>query len=83
MDDLTKQKIAMWEKKLEELNARLVETKLERGEAAQMGDLRENGAYQTLTEEAEVLSARINDIEKILKTLRGGEDKKGNFKKAA
>ncbi len=75
MDTLTKQKITMWEKKKAELEERLVQTKLERGEAAQMGDLRENGAYQTLTEEAEVISARINDIEKILKTLKKGEDK--------
>lgn len=76
MDNLTKQKIIMWEKKMEELQKQMEDTMHQRGAAAAMGDLRENAAYHQLTEEAEVLSARISDIQKMIEALTNPSPKK-------
>lgn len=71
--ELFKAKIEMWTKKLEDLQNEYNETKMKRGEAAKEGDLRENAAYAQLTEEAEVLSARMNDIQKMIEKLEETE----------
>lgn len=71
-DNLKNQKIQMWKDKLEALEKEYVAIMEQRGEAAQMGDLTENAAYQMLTEQGEVLSARIGETKKIIKDL-GGE----------
>ena len=76
-DELRKQKIAMWADKLKGLQAQFDDVRIRRGEAAREGDLRENAAYIDLTEQAEVLSARINDIQKMIAQLESeGEGKK-------
>lgn len=62
-------KINMWKEKLEKLQAQFDDVRIRRGEAAREGDLRENAAYIDLTEQAEVLSARINDIQKMIEQL--------------
>ena len=71
-DNLKKQKIEMWKKKLEVLQKEYESTMQQRGEAAAMGDLRENAAYQMLTEQGEVLSARIGETQKIIHDLEEG-----------
>jgi transcription elongation GreA/GreB family factor len=68
-DELRKQKIAMWSEKLKKLQDQFDDVRIRRGEAAREGDLRENAAYIDLTEQAEVLSARINDIQKMVEQL--------------
>lgn len=75
MDDKLKQdKIKMWMEKLVNLEKEYESTMQQRGEAAAMGDLRENAAYQMLTEQGEVLSARIGETKKIIKDLGGNPD---------
>ncbi len=75
MDDkLKKDKIKMWMEKLVNLEKEYESTMQQRGEAAAMGDLRENAAYQMLTEQGEVLSARIGETKKIIKDLGGNPD---------
>lgn len=69
MDNLKAQKITMWKDKLEALEKEYKETMQQRGEAAAMGDLRENIAYQMATEKGEVLSARMSNIQKMIKEL--------------
>ena len=73
-DKLTQQKIKMWTEKLEALEKEYESIMEQRGEAAQMGDLTENAAYQMLTEQGEVLSARIGETKKIIKDLGGDID---------
>lgn len=68
-NDLKKQKIQMWKDKMSALQKQYESTMQQRGEAATMGDLRENAAYQMLTEQGEVLSARIGDMQKMIKDL--------------
>lgn len=75
-NDLKAQKIKMWQDKYDALEKEYMETMKLRGEAAAMGDLRENAAYQGLTEQGEILSARMNDISKMVKSLQEGDDKK-------
>ncbi len=67
--ELRTAKIAMWSEKLTKLQAQFDDVRIRRGEAAREGDLRENAAYIDLTEQAEVLSARINDIQKMIEQL--------------
>jgi transcription elongation GreA/GreB family factor len=67
--ELQKAKIEMWADKLKKLQAQFDDVRIRRGEAAREGDLRENAAYIDLTEQAEVLSARINDIQKMIVQL--------------
>lgn len=75
--ELLKQKREMWTKKLEGLRQEYDETRIKRGEAAKEGDLRENAAYAQLTEEAEVLSARMNDIQKMVDQLEKELEERG------
>lgn len=69
MNKLKTEKLKMWQKKLEELQKEYEDIMDQRGEAAAMGDLRENAAYQMLTEQGEVLSARIGETQKIISQL--------------
>ena len=71
---LKQDKIKMWTEKLVVLEKEYETVMEQRGEAAQMGDLRENAAYQMLTEQGEVLSARIGETKKIIKDLGGDPD---------
>lgn len=64
--DETKQKLEMWNKKLVDLERRLAETMIKRGEAMAMGDLRENAAFSDADEEANVLRQRIEEMRKII-----------------
>lgn len=73
-DKLKQDKIKMWSDKLAALEKEYVSIMEQRGEAAAMGDLRENAAYQMLTEQGEVLSARIGETKKIIKDLGGNPD---------
>lgn len=73
-DDQLKQKIQVWKDKLVSLEKEYESVMEQRGEAAAMGDLRENAAYQMLTEQGEVLSARIGETKKIIKDLGGDLD---------
>lgn len=70
-DKLKQEKIKMWTDKLVNLEKEYESVMEQRGEAAAMGDLRENAAYQMLTEQGEVLSARIGETKKIIKDLGG------------
>lgn len=70
-DKLKEQKIQMWRDKLEALEKEYQVVMEQRGEAAQEGDLRENAAYQMLTEQGEVLSARIGETKNIIRDLGG------------
>lgn len=73
-DKLKQQKIQMWTNKLEALEKEYDSIMEQIGEASQMGDLHENAAYQMLTEQGEVLSARIGETKKIIKDLEGGSE---------
>jgi transcription elongation GreA/GreB family factor len=75
-EELNRQKIQMWADKLKQLQAQFDDVRIRRGEAAREGDLRENAAYIDLTEQAEVLSARINDIQKMIAQLEEAGAKK-------
>lgn len=71
-------KIQMWKDKLAGLEKEYESIMEQRGEAAGMGDLRENAAYQMLTEQGEVLSVRIADIQKMIKELEGNSENSAN-----
>lgn len=74
---VVQQKIEMWTKKLADIKTEYEKIVRIRGEAAQMGDLRENAAFQDADEQSAVLSKRMADIEKIIfeleKELRAGK----------
>lgn len=72
MDDLKKQKLALWKKQEKQLQQELQETLLERGKAAQEGDLSENAAYKDFTEKSEMISAQIAGIQKMIRDLEKG-----------
>lgn len=76
MDDLTKQKLEMWRKKLTDLQEELEKIMVRRGEAAREGDLRENAAFQMASEDADTYRVRIEEVEKIIKELEHGKGKK-------
>lgn len=72
MNDLQKQKLEMWKKKLAETKTALADAMKRKGEAAQMGDLSENAAYKMAIEDIEMGYARINEITKILENIKKG-----------
>lgn len=74
MDELKKQKLNMWTKKLEDLEKELELTMVKKGEAAREGDLSENAAYKMAVEDADTYRARIAEVKKIIQEL-GGEVK--------
>ena len=77
MDKLSLEKINMWKGKLQKLQKEYEEIMQKRGEAMQMGDLRENAAFQMLSEDADTYRARINETEKIIANIENNikEDK--------
>lgn len=72
MNDIQKQKLEMWTKKLSETETALALAMKRKGEAAQMGDLSENAAYKMAIEDIEMGYARINEITKILENIKKG-----------
>lgn len=72
MNDLQKQKLVMWTKKMEETEKALEDAMKRKGEAAQMGDLSENAAYKMAIEDIEMGYARTNEIKKILENIKNG-----------
>ncbi|MBI2595891.1 hypothetical protein HYW46_04125 [Candidatus Daviesbacteria bacterium] len=71
MDQLKKQKLEMWQKKLEGLQKEFKEIMVRKGEAAADGDLSENAAYKQAVEEADICLVRISEIKKIIANLEG------------
>lgn len=69
MDQLKQEKIKLWKKQAKDLEAELKIAMAKKGEAAQEGDLRENAKYQDAVEQSEILSARLNNIQKMIKDL--------------
>ncbi|OGE25986.1 hypothetical protein A3H85_00770 [Candidatus Daviesbacteria bacterium RIFCSPLOWO2_02_FULL_40_8] len=67
----------MWQDKLEKVKVEYGVVMQKRGEAMQMGDLRENAAFQMLSEDADTYRARINETEKIIANIENNikEDK--------
>ena len=59
----------MWRDQEEKLELQLSDVMKRRAEEAAKGDLRENGGYQVLTDDAQLLSARIAQIQKMRKEL--------------
>ncbi len=75
MNDLKQQKLKMWKDQAEKLELQLADVMKKRAEEAAKGDLRENGGYQILTDDAQLLSARIAQIQKMIKELENEESK--------
>lgn len=71
MNNIKQQKLDMWKKKLEALEKEFVVVLQKKGEAASMGDLRENAAFLTLEEDASTYQVRINDMKSIIAKLEG------------
>jgi transcription elongation GreA/GreB family factor len=69
-EKLLRQKLEMWQKKVADLEKEYEVTMVARGEAAREGDLRENAAYQMLTEKGEFISAQIGNTKKIIIELK-------------
>ncbi len=63
------QKLNMWKEKLVELEKELGAIMQRRGEAASMGDLSENAAFQMADEDADVYQTRIDEVRKIISDL--------------
>ncbi|RJP46927.1 MAG: hypothetical protein C4584_00935 [Armatimonadetes bacterium] len=75
MDKLKQEKVSMWKKKLQKLEEEYKGIMERRGEAMEMGDLRENNAYQTLTEDAETWRVRMGEVKKIIRDLEMEDNK--------
>lgn len=69
MDKLKQEKLIMWQGKLTKLEKEYEVIMLKRGEAMQMGDLRENAAFQCLSEDADAWRARMEEVRKIIANL--------------
>ncbi len=69
MDDLKEQKLKMWEKKLAEANTFLDDALKKKSDSMSVGYLSEN-AYKMASEEIEMGHARINEINKIIDSLK-------------
>ncbi len=68
-------KIKMWKDQLEKLEKELVAIMQRRGEAAAMGDLSENAAFQMASEDADTYRVRIEEVKKIISNLLKGTKK--------
>jgi transcription elongation GreA/GreB family factor len=75
MNDLQKQKLEMWNKKLVELEKALEDAAQRKGEAAAMGDLSENAAYKMAVEDVEMGHARIAEVKNIIENIKKGDKK--------
>ena len=69
MNDLKKQKLEMWKKKLAEANVFLGDALKRKSEAMNVGYLSEN-AYKMAIEDIEMGYARMNEISRILENLK-------------
>lgn len=69
VDEIKKEKLIMWKKKLQEAEVELKVIIQRRSEAAQMGDLRENAAFQMADEDAGTQRVRIDELKKIILEL--------------
>ncbi|QQG43658.1 MAG: hypothetical protein HYW45_01410 [Candidatus Daviesbacteria bacterium] len=67
--NVKQEKLKLWKKQQAELEEQLSLAMVKKGEAAQEGDLRENAKYQDAAEQADLLSARLNNIQKMIKEL--------------
>ncbi len=81
MDETTKAKLKLWQDKLEKLKIDYDGVMQKPGEAIQQGALRENAAYQVLTEDADAYRARITDVEKIISDIEEGAGVNRQLKK--
>lgn len=66
----------MWKMKLVELEKELKAVMQRRGEAAAMGDLSENAAFQMADEDVDVYQTRIDEVRRIILDLES-QDKEG------
>lgn len=72
MNSVKQEKLNMWKTAAENLQNQLSEVMKKKGKAASEGDLSENAAYKGFIEEAEIISARLGSIQKIIQELEGG-----------
>lgn len=77
-NDIKLQKLEMWEKKLAEANAFLGDALKKKSEAMNVGYLSEN-AYKMAIEEIEIGHARIGEINRIINSLKTGNEDKQSF----
>lgn len=73
LDKIQQEKLKMWQEKLQKLLKEYEGIMQRRGEAMQMGDLRENAAYQMLSEDADAWRIRITDVRGIIEKIEKGE----------
>lgn len=66
---LQQEKLKLWQGKLQKLEKEYAVIMQKRGEAMQMGDLRENAAFQCLSEDADAWRARMETVRKIIAAL--------------
>lgn len=66
----------MWRGKLLKFEQEYKDIMQRRGEAMAMGDLRENAAFQMLSEDAETWRVKIDEVKKIILRLEGDTGKK-------
>ncbi|MBI2011319.1 hypothetical protein HYS91_00985 [Candidatus Daviesbacteria bacterium] len=76
MEKTKEEKIKIWKAKLAALEKELEAIMQRKGEAAAMGDLSENAAYQMALEDADTYRARIDEVKKIISDLENGDAKK-------
>lgn len=72
MNKIDQTKLNMWKKKEKELQEELKILMVKRGQAAQEGDLSENAAFQGFTDEAEMISAQLQNVQKMIQILGKG-----------
>ncbi len=77
MAAMISEKLNMWKGKLVELEKELEAIMQRRGEAAAMGDLSENAAFQMADEDADVYQTRIDEVRKIISDLEKGGEARG------
>lgn len=70
---LKQEKLKLWQGKLKKLQDELEAIMVRRGEAIAMGDLSENAAFSMAEEDAITWRVRIEEVEKILKTIEGSK----------
>ncbi len=70
------QKLKRWKDQLAKLEKELEAIMQRRGEAAAMGDLSENAAFQMASEDADTYRVRIDEVKKIITDLEKGTKKK-------
>lgn len=74
MNKMDEEKLKLWQGKLEKLIKEYEVIMQKRGEAIQMGDLRENGAFQMLSEDADTYRVRIDEVRSLIAKIEKGEN---------